>query len=575
MNVSQVINSKTILISLIIILCSGFLMLLGIGCRHSPQNQKISAHSTKNFFIGIDNSGDKFEPDEFFNSAAMEALGVDFVVYKYRGPKGTLEEEAAKMKKLAESFHDKKLNIVINVESGNWRLDMFSTDGHNWVRQPGDLHLFKFPPLALRSLTESPAVWGIMYDELEHSQITRNLTLTLRHPGVELVSLAEPTGMDFKSADIAVYEGAKSLVDECKGYGTDKVLTEHVWPVLFHNFARAGITPAYKQMKENWSNVMAACAMGACLQYNKELWACLDLWNHNTFPGHSAEELWANLLFAYWTGADKAYVESIGNHTYDVFDNGGIKLKERGETLSRFAKEYLPDNPRPYSFRDFEPEIAIIRFDDTEWGQGDGVYCTVDANKEGTEKMDLYWKDWLFGAYDLSTSPESEEWIKAWHTITHGMVKKESLSWNAGNYYKGVPHRSFAPVNAPVVFDDDVTGKYLKTLKLAFLCGLFISENTLSDVYFLVRNNGLVVVTSKRFAPENFVREYYGGTKKYEDGKGKWIITDDMAGEDLKKAVKPFIGKPDEIIYKFSENRKVIMKISPDGNELEIIKTNF
>lgn len=531
---------------------------------------------SKNFYLGIDNSGDKCNPDEFFNPAAMEALGVDFVVYHYRGPQGTIEDEAKKMERLANSFSAKGLKVIVNVESGNWSMDMANTDGHNWVMQPNNLHLFKFPPEVLKSLNKSPAVWGVLYDELEHSQITRNLTISLRNPGVELVSLAETTGMDFKSADNAVYEGAKSLVDECKSFGTRKVFTEHVWPVLFHNFARAGITPVYKQMKENWSNVWAACAMGASLQYNKELWTCVDFWNYNTFPGHSANELWGNLLFAYWAGLDKAYVESIGNHTYEITGQGQVKLKERGEALSRFAKEYLPQNPRPYSFRDYEPEIAIIRFDDTEWGQGKDVFCSVNEMVNGKNmKVDLYWKDWLFGAYNLHTSPASEEWIRAWHTITHGMVKKESLSWNATNYYKDMPHRSFAPANSPIVFDDLVTKEHLQTVRLAFLCGLFISGNTLADVAALVKENGLVVVTSPRFAPRKFADTYSGGTKEFAEGKGKWIITDDMAGDDLKSLVKPWIGKDDEIVCKFKRNRKVTMKISSDGNELDIVKANF
>jgi len=48
-----------------------------------------------------------------------------------------------------------------------------------------------------------------------------------------------------------------------------------------------------------------------------------------------------------------------------------------------------------------------------------------------------------------------------------------------------------------------------------------------------------------------------------------------MAGDELKKLVKPFLGKEDEIVYRFKGNRKVIMKISSDGNELKIIKTNI
>lgn len=527
---------------------------------------------TKNFYIGIDNSGDKCKPGDFFNPVAMDSLGVDFVVYHYRGPTGTVKDEAKKMEKLGNDFQKANLKVVVNVECGNWDLKMLSTDGYDWVSQPNNLHLFKFPPMVLKSLNQSDAVWGIQYDELEHSQITRNLSITINNPGVEVVSLAEPTGMDFKSADEAVYKGVKSLVDECKSYGTRQVLTEHVWPVLYNNFARAGITPVYKQMKENWSNVWEACDLGACLQYHKEMWACLDFWYHNTFPGHSAEELWSNLLFAYWAGVDKAYAESIGKHIYVTENNNTIKLQERGEAIRRFAKEYVPNNPRPYTFRDYEPAIAIIRFDDTEWGQGPNTYCTVDLHGE---KFSYYWKDWLFGAYNLHTSVESEEWIRAWHTITHGMVKKESLSWNAGNVYDGMPYRCFAPANSPVVFDETVTKEYLKSVKLAFLCGLFISENTMDDVSSLVKTNGLVVVTSKRFAPKKFVEQYTAGTKEFKDGKGKWIITDDMAGDEVKKEVAPFLGKEDEIVLRFKGDRKVTMKIAPDGKELHIVKTNF
>lgn len=85
----------------------------------------------------------------------------------------------------------------------------------------------------------------------------------------------------------------------------------------------------------------------------------------------------------------------------------------------------------------------------------------------------------------------------------------------------------------------------------------------------------MVVVTSTRFAPGNFVEQYTSGTKEFSEGKGKWIITDDMAGDELKEMVKPWLGRDDEIVYKFSKDRKVTMKISSDGDELEIFRTNF
>lgn len=120
------------------------------------QAQRLSKENItpKNFYIGIDNSGDKCKPEEFFNAEAMKALGVDFVVYHYRGPKGTIGDEIKKMERLGNSFNERGLKVIVNVESGNWSLDMASTDGHNWVKQPGNLHLFKFPPEVLKSLNK-------------------------------------------------------------------------------------------------------------------------------------------------------------------------------------------------------------------------------------------------------------------------------------------------------------------------------------------------------------------------------------------------------------------------------------
>lgn len=105
--------------------------------------------------------------------------------------------------------------------------------------------------------------------------------------------------------------------------------------------------------------------------------------------------------------------------------------------------------------------------------------------------------------------------------------------------------------------------------------GLFISDQTLAGINELVKKNGLVVVTSARFAPDKLVAAYSGGTREFMDGKGKWIVTDDMAGDELKKLVKPFIGNDDEIVYHFTGNRKITMKISSDGDELDITKMNL
>src|SRR5690606_15596274 len=109
--------------------------------------------------------------------------------------------------------------------------------------------------------------------------------------------LGETTGLSFYEADALVNQNAKILVDEIKAHNTPYVLTEHVFPVLFHNYARAGFTISYKLMKESWAPMWTAAAMGAALQYGDELWSCLDLWfagvpgNSPMYPGHSPNEL--------------------------------------------------------------------------------------------------------------------------------------------------------------------------------------------------------------------------------------------------------------------------------------------
>jgi len=518
----------------------------------------------KNFFIGLDIANDEFTSQRFFGSSAMDSLQLDFVIYHYK-PKGTLDEEIEKLNKLENDFNKKNTKIILNLEVGNWNLDLKSKDGFEYVAQPNGLHVFKFSPKVLSNINKSNGIWGIQYDEIEHCQINRNLSITIDHRDKELPGFAETTGMTFKEADNAIYKEAKSLVDTYKSYGFKYVIGEHVWPVLFNNFARAGITPVYKQMKENWSNVMGACAVGASLQYNQELWSCLDFWYYNTYPGHTSQELWANLLFAYWFGVDKAYIESIASFS----DDGTMNFNDNGKTFMRFINEYVPNHPRSYTFRDYKPEIAIVRFDDTEWGQGSN--CYLYAVLDG-QNITYNWTDRLFGAYNLKTSPASEEWLKAWNTITHNEVDKRSLSWGASNIYGDRPYKCFAPMNSVAVFDNTVSKKHLDSTKLIFLCGLFISDSTLNDIKSLLQEKNLSVVSSNRFAPKELVDKYSGGTKSFKYGKGHWIITDDMASKKVKDAVKPFLGNDNEIVLKFKGNKTVSFEISKDGKSFKQVK---
>jgi len=504
----------------------------------------------KNFILGIDNSGDVCGPDEFFNAPVAAALGARFLVYHYR-PKLSIAEETERALLFAKRCEEHGLSFVLNTEIGNWAKELKSPDGWDWVSREDGGHRFHFPPEVLQAFASSEAFAGVLYDEAEHAQMFRNLSIAMDNDGFDVPFFPDKEELTVREASEHIIERAKELADENKGAGAPRVMSEYVWPSLMHGFAKAGWDIACKLQKENWSNIWAACAMGAARQYGRELWACVDNWFGVTYPGHSPAEMQSNLLFAYRTGFDRAYVENTGGNGnfYTMKPDGSFTFTEYGERYKEFAG--LADGgDRDYSHRDFEPDIAVIRFDDTFWGQG----------------KNMPWKDMLFGIPTLQSTPVSREWLKAFHTITRGAVNEQSLSWGRWDVYIKTPHRSFAPAKGPVVYDETVRYEDLKTASLLFLCGEYISEETLADVRRLVRE-GVTAVTGVRFAPAETAAGYAGGTLAVDDGNGRWILTDDMASPEVKAEVRPLLGEPDEMTYRF-HGKTVRFHISDDGNEL-------
>ncbi len=141
------------------------------------------------------------------------------------------------------------------------------------------------------------------------------------------------------------------------------------------------MTPCPKICKEFYSPVSLAVGLGAALQYNRDLWVDVDMWYFWAVPGHPPEEVRANLQLAYWLGADLAYLEGCGYNLFPAgkqgspfslisrLDDQRYQLTPHGEMLKEFCIQYLPAHPRPWTFRDLQPTMAIIRFDDTDVGQ--------------------------------------------------------------------------------------------------------------------------------------------------------------------------------------------------------------
>lgn len=472
---------------------------------------------------------------------------IDFAVCHVEGPNYTLEQSLELADSLGEAFEKRGVDFVTNYEYANWREDCTAADGCEWAYDGEGCHRVALPEKFVKTLEKSPHFKGIMYDEFEHIVLNRNPTIQIATKMKKII----PVFPLLKTKD-AVKQGEhltgqlKEYVSEFKECGIPAVLGEHNYPVMFHKFAESGITPNYKSLKENISNVAYAMASGAALQYGLPLWNCADNWFMLKNPGHSAKEMYYNLLFAYLAGVDCAYVESVNVMTDD---NG---LTEHGEEFKRFCREYK-GKERGYSSADLRPEIGIIHYDDSFWGQW----------------YPIIFKKCLLGNPKIKPDSRSREIFRIFNIITHGETCKNGLSWGRFSPWSMKKHFSFVSMNSTAVFDHNADENVLSSLKLCFLCGIHISDKTLETVRRLVRENGLTVVTPVRFAPPEAAKCAKGRVSEITDGKGKWIVVKSYRSGKIKKSVGEFLGNKGEIRLTF-ENREIVIKLNRDRDSFTV-----
>lgn len=493
--------------------------------------------------IGYNNFSGNTGKTEFCGPAK---LGADYIVCHFDPIGKTLREECEFAAGVAKSIKDMGLDFIANFEFLNFCDRNETADGFDWCNNPDGTHRLNLPEEYVKALTSQGNLIGIMHDEMEHVLINTNLSITLAKNGRNHLPMFPPADTTdvVEQGEICSKQFAE-YAENFRRMGAPVLSGEHVFPVLYHTFARNGIVPNFKSQKESYSNLQFSVAAGAAMQYGTELWNCIDLWHKLTYPGHTAEEMYHNLIFAYLTGVDRVYVEA-SNQFYD-----GDRLTDYGKAYKKFIDEYK-DKPRSYTARDYKPEIGIIRYDDTYWGQGDPIA----------------WRKILFGNEKIKPDKRAKEWVRAFRLITHKETSRHAINWNRISPWSLKPHRSFASMNGTAVFDDRVEKDKLTSLKLCFLCGYHISEKTLKAVGELVKENGLTVVTSKRFSPEHIKSK--GGFSKVKDGRGCWIITNRFDSKKLKKAVSQFLGSKGEMTYRFGD-KKFTFKISENGETFEII----
>ena len=109
-------------------------------------------------------------------------------------------------------------------------------------------------------------------------------------------------------------------------------------------------------------------------------------------------------------------------------ENGVVRyeLTPYGKVYQWFVKEYVPAHPRPYTFRDIRPEVAIVRFQTTPAG----------------DRTAQQFPDALYGAANLKTTAATAAWFQIWSVLTHGQTRDEGLSFHNRSYDK-MPHDFF------------------------------------------------------------------------------------------------------------------------------------
>lgn len=464
-------------------------------------------------------------PEQFM--IGLKQLGVEFYVHH-------LFPDAEELESLIEDSRKHQIKLVIGNEYGN--INGPWADGTNRYDVP--LHI-------VQKLSDSGQLEALQYDEPEHLQINASQYRKeewLPHWGnIEADQLRQAHDQLVINVRDSLSELADALPDG------QPILSEQVFPTLFHAHARAGLTPAPKMMKESFQTLQLATALGAAKQYNKGLWICSDLWGPDVgpwstrtagFPGHSPEEFAAALRLGYHMSPSHLFVENIDglirNH-----EQLGMLTTEFGEVWKEFLQDYVPQHPLDYSHLQADPDIVIIHSDDSNYGQNERP----------------------FGIRELTMPEHSQSLFHAWHLVTHGTIPTHGSCLHIPGYsfprhklqfgkepvqyplWEGVAqemygqpiHPLFQPANNVLVYDAYATAETIGKPSLVIIAGSYISEETLHACYQLAEQGACVIAGEWLLPPD--LRH----SRKFDSG-GAWGPVESLLGDTAFEYAAPYLG---------------------------------
>lgn len=485
---------------------------------------------------------------------ALQSLGADFYVHHLMPG---LEGHTEMLRDMVRCGMDVVLGNEYGNINGPWE------EGTN---------RWDVPDEAIAEAARSGRLVGLLYDEPEHLQINAGqYRKDGWHPhwgatdGLSLEESARRLVRQVSSRVGHVRElAARSGFDPAAA----PLVSEHVFPVLFHANARAGMEVCPKIMKESFQALQLGTALGAAKQYGRSMWICADLWGPDIghwftrasgFPGHSPEEFESALRMGYLMGPSRLFAENVD--ALLRYQGGQFRKTAFGEAWERFAKDYVPRHPLTWSHREANPDIVIIHSDDSNYGQHARLY----GNRE-------------LEAPESSASP-----FAVWHLLSHGTIPAHGSCLHIPGYAfprhelkkrvgpEGYPlptgcaelaptamHPLFDPVNNAIVYDEHVREDQLGSPKLIVAAGSRLSGGTLNAIRRRAEQ-GAVVIVADWLVPDG------RKTSRSFPSGGKWLVVGDLLGDDAREAAAPFLGAGDCWRQRFGDVDIRFYKADPAG----------
>lgn len=499
-----------------------------------PLLSKLKPYTRRKQLLGVnDNSWSVMHPGSLWSLREMDINLLVAHIGPYETQIGVTDNLCAFCKATGTHF-------TFNVEGPNFVPVSNSSNGKNSYNAPDGCHRWDVDADTLRKAAATGVFEGVTYDESEHMQLSRNAYSQLPEPNRKPFYV-ETNGLSLPEAYSKFKKAIRQLVKRNGDYGA-KMLVESVFPALWHPMAESGMVLSPKLLKEDVHPVVLAEALGAANQHNAALWFSPDLWFYADMPGHSAREMQMAMQLCHLAGVDACYVE-FATKMYSL-NGDSYKLTHHGKLMRDHITKWIPAHPRSYSYRDYQPEVAIVHFPDSDWGQAS---C-------------YYW-DYLYGAMNLHSSVQTREHMQVWSLLTDGVLNGRAVNFNGqpvGPPTKPEAWRFTIPSPAVAVYDHNVGLKHLKGVGVIFACGIELSEQTMQALQNSVKA-GATCFISAHLAPKGLTPLGGAPSARIAEGKGCWIVMSSFTSEVM-APYKQLLPKTDGSMWLRFKNQRIKLR---------------